>query len=199
MTAAAVCVAARRRLPLQRLRRACVWLLVPAGAALLYQLDMVGDTVAPHGDARRYEESPLLSVTVATTFAVLLVATAFLPRALQWPFSNRVSRWLGDISFGVFLYHFLIIHVVLTLMGLSLASTAELSPQASWALVAELTLIVVPASLAVAWLSTVLVERPFRARVRRYARRFEGHGASPGLDPGPTRPAGVRKTGPSTY
>ncbi len=174
MTAAAVYVGARRRLPPQQLRRACAWLLVPAGAVLLYQLDMVGDTVAPHGDARRYEESPLLSLTIAATFAVLLVSTAFLPRVLQWPFSNRVSRWLGDISFGVFLYHLLIMHVVMTLMGLSLASMDELSPQASRALIGELALIVVPASLAVAWLSTTLVERPFRARFRRYARRFEG-------------------------
>jgi len=198
MTAAVVCVAAQRRLPPQRLRLACAWLLVPAGAVLLYLLDVVGDTVA-RGDARRYEESPLLSLTVATTFAVLLVATAFLPRALQWPFSNRVSRRLGDISFGVFLYHFLIIHVVLTLMGLSLASTAELSPQASWALVGELTLIVVPASLAIAWLSTVLVERPLRARVRRYARRFEGHGASPGLDPPQPGPPAREGLAPRTY
>lgn len=99
MTAAVVCVAARRRLSPQRLRRACTWLLVPAGAVLLYLLDLVGDAVA-RGDARRYEESPLLSLTVAATFAVLLVATAFLPRALQWPFSNRISRWLGDISFA---------------------------------------------------------------------------------------------------
>jgi len=94
MTAAVVCVAARRRLPPQRLRRACAWLLVAAGAVLLYLLDVVGDTVA-RGDARRYEESPLLSLTVAATFAVLLVATAFLPSAMQWPLSNRVSRWLG--------------------------------------------------------------------------------------------------------
>jgi len=81
-------------------------------------------------------------------------------------------------------------------MGLSLASMDELSPQASWALVGELTLIVVPASLAVAWLSTVLVERPFRARVRRYARRFEGHGASPGLDPRLARPPAAPQTVP---
>lgn len=82
-------------------------------------------------------------------------------------------------------------------MGLSLASMDELSPQASWALVGELTLIVVPASLAVAWLSTVLVERPFRARVRRYARRFEGRGASAALDPRPSAARGrVKRLAP---
>lgn len=81
-------------------------------------------------------------------------------------------------------------------MGLSLASMDELSPQASRALVGELTLIVVPASLAVAWLSTVLVERPFRARVRRYARRFEGHGVSLRDDPLPGAARRVPKIGP---
>ena len=112
MTAATVYVAARRRLPSQRRRRACAWLLVPAGVVLVYLLDLVGD-------APRYEENPLVSLAVAATFAVLFVATAFLPHALQWPLSNRVSRWLGDISFSVFLYHLLILHVVMNAMGLT--------------------------------------------------------------------------------
>ena len=189
MSAAAVYVAARRRLPSQRLRRACAWLLVPAGVVLVYLLDLVGDDVA-RGDAPRYEENPLVSLAVAATFAVLFVATAFLPRALQWPLSNRVSRWLGDISFSVFLYHLLILHVVMNAMGLTPpAGQDDLNSQANWALIGELTLIVVPASLVVAWLSTVLVERPFRARFRRYARQFEGPGTPPVPISRPARPA----------
>lgn len=144
----------------------------------------------PRGAAERYEENPLLSLAVAATFAVLFVATAFLPRAMRWPLSNRVARGLGDISFGVFLYHLLVLHVVMTAYGLTPPTgQAELHSRADWALIGELTLIVVPASLAVAWLSTVLVERPLRARFRSYAWRFEAprtHRA-PVLHPAPPR------------
>jgi peptidoglycan/LPS O-acetylase OafA/YrhL len=126
----------------------------------------------------------------AATFAVLFVAIVLLPRALQWPLSNRVSRWVGDISFGVFLYHLLILHVVMNAMGLRPpASQGAMDTQANWTLIGELTLIVVPTSLVVAWLSTVLVERPFRARFRRYARRFEGPGTPPVPIPHPAGPA----------
>jgi len=69
------------------------------------------------------------------------VAIVLLPRALQWPLSNRVSRWVGDISFGVFLYHLLILHVVMNAMGLTPpAGQDDLDSQANWALIGELTL-----------------------------------------------------------
>jgi peptidoglycan/LPS O-acetylase OafA/YrhL len=115
-----------------------------------------------------YQGEPVgVSFGVAAFFGSFVVASAFLPSWAQWPLANRFSRWLGEVSYGVFLYHVFISLAVARLLDYRLG--AEGSPRAFLTLVA----IVAPASLLAAWVSLVCVERPVRERLRRYARRFE--------------------------
>jgi peptidoglycan/LPS O-acetylase OafA/YrhL len=165
MTAAAVYVALRRGLPAQRLRRASMWVLVPATIALVVLLYVSGRAVA-RGETVIYAEGPLLSVAVAAAFAIVVVASAFAPRAVQWPLANPVSRWLGEISFGVFLYHFILIYLGLHLL--------RIPPDGSLASMIDLAAFVVPASLVVAWVSHVTIERPLRERIRRFGEPYKG-------------------------
>ena len=59
-----------------------------------------------------------MSIAVALAFAVLVVASALAPRAVQWPLSNRAARRLEDVSLGVFLYHMIVVYLALELLGI---------------------------------------------------------------------------------
>jgi peptidoglycan/LPS O-acetylase OafA/YrhL len=76
-------------------------------------------------------------------------------RVLEHP----VARWLGGISYGVFVWHLLVLDLVVHAAGLA-PFTGHLP------LVAVLVL---PLSVLVAWLSLRLVERPALDRKRRWA------------------------------
>ena len=148
------------------MRRASLWALISAALALIYLLYLAGTAVA-HGEAPLYAEGPLLSFTVPLAFAIIVVASALAPRRVQWPLSNRAARWLGDVSFGVFLYHMIVVHLALEVVGIK--------PNGSWASMLEMAALVLPTTLLVAWLSAITVERPLRARIRAFADRSEGH------------------------
>ena len=166
MTAAVAYVALKHRFAPERLRRASVWVLVCAAAALVSLLYLAGSEIA-RGETTLYGEGPLLSFTVALAFAIVVVASALAPRGVQWPLSNRAARWLGDVSFGVFLYHMLVVYLALEVVGIE--------PDGSRASMLEMVAVVLPITLVVAWLSAITVERPLRARIRAFADRSEGH------------------------
>ena len=46
---------------------------------------------------------------IALAFAVLLPATALAPRWLQFPVANPLSRRLGDMSYGLYLWHLIFV------------------------------------------------------------------------------------------
>ena len=173
MTAAAVYVTLWRRFDPDTLRRASLWVLVPASAVLVFLLYLSGSAVA-HGDTTIYAEGPLLSFAVPVSFALVVVSSAFAPRAIQWPLANRGSRWLGEISFGVFLYHLIVIYLALYFLRIAV--------DGSLTSVLQLTAVVVPVSLAVAWLSTITIERPLRAWIKRFAQPRQDRASIP-LEP----------------
>jgi len=70
----------------------------------------------------------------------------------------RPMRWLGEISYGVFLWHVLVLYVYYQHSGRVVFDGHVL----------ETVLVVVPVSLLVAWLSLRLVERPALAQKRRW-------------------------------
>jgi len=164
MGAALAYVKLRQSGAADRLRR----LSLPVGAAAalaLVVLAGLGGRQLQLGQAIQQGESVPLSIAVAFAFATFVVASAFLPSWAQWPLANGFSRWLGEVSYGVFLYHAFISFTVVHLTGLAGVG----NPQGYLKLVA----IVLPLSLLAAWVSYVTVERPLRERVRRFAERYE--------------------------
>jgi peptidoglycan/LPS O-acetylase OafA/YrhL len=134
-------------------------------AALLLLFHTVGDVLIRRGMVGFFNESMAMSVLVPLVFAVLVVASAFTPRWAQWPLANRASRWLGEVSYGIFLYHFMITLVALWLLRIP-ANDSPLS-------LLELAAVVLPATLLMAWLSAAFYEQPLRERARRLARRVQ--------------------------
>jgi peptidoglycan/LPS O-acetylase OafA/YrhL len=113
---------------------------------------------------------------IALVFAVLLLATALAPARLQAPFSNRFVRWLGDISYGVYLWHLLFI-------GFAIETLNWIPDQSAWGF-ARLLMFVLPGSLLAGWLSLRLVERPVIVWARTRARRLTEVPPSPADHPG---------------
>lgn len=119
----------------------------------------------------------VLKESVYALFAGLLLAAALgrgVDDALTRSRLGGVARVLGDLSYGIFLWHVLVIQVVFAVLGLPLFQTSG-----GWLLVLVLVL-----TLLLATLSWRLVERP----VLSWARRGEGlaHHRAPLQDPSPT-------------
>lgn len=104
-------------------------------------------------------QSLAVSFTLPLALGTAMVALALAPAQAQLPFAGRPLRSLGDISYGVYLIHLAVIAVIVA--ELSLPRDGSLSAVLQW------IAIVIPASLAYAYLSAVLLERP----LRRWARR----------------------------
>ena len=104
-----------------------------------------------------------LTTPVALAFAVLLLATALSPRWAQFPFTNPVIKWLGDISYGMYLYHLLFLWYALTTLHYSQVSRPE-----SFVRLAEFT---VGGAVVAATISHYLIERPFVQLARRFSER----------------------------
>lgn len=110
-------------------------------------------------------------VYVALAFAVLIPAVALAPAWTRAPFTNPVSRRLGDMSYGIYLWH-------LMLIGFALA-TLHFLPVASTRAFVRMLAFTLPLSLVAGWLSMKLVEQPAVrwARARSSAlRRASGEG-----------------------
>ena len=61
----------------------------------------------------------LLALGYSGSLATLMVAISLGPKTVQWPFANPLVRWLGDISYGVYLVHMVVITFVLRWLGLA--------------------------------------------------------------------------------
>ncbi|MEA2420548.1 MAG: hypothetical protein QOE60_2754, partial [Thermoleophilaceae bacterium] len=151
----------------------------PAGAALVSLaalgavvalLYVAGLSVTRHENPFSYNEGVSLNLAISAAFAALLVALPFAPRWFQWPAGNRVARWLGTVSYGTFLFHFMVIWLVLRFVDIPRNGTASS--------VFALGALVLPISLLCAWLGTRYVEDPLRRRARSAGDRL-GRSHSP--------------------
>jgi peptidoglycan/LPS O-acetylase OafA/YrhL len=98
-------------------------------------------------------------MVLALVFASLMLAATFGPKAAQRLYTNAFSRFLGDISYGVYLWHMILIQIVYRYSSLPVPATAES--------VVVYLLWVTPGSLALGWASYRFVERPLSVGVRR--------------------------------
>lgn len=101
----------------------------------------------------------------AATFALLLLATSLAPSWAQAPFTSRALRKVGDMSYGIYLWHLPLVHFALTTLKFPTDATAGAFFQ--------LLVFVLPLTLVAAWLSFRFVEQPARRWAVRRSRRIE--------------------------
>ena len=130
----------------------------------------------------------LVGTTIGESFArqTLYVVMAM---ALAWPaifgrspvteavFGNPVARFAGDISYGVFLYHLVVLEFVMDLLDNQQFTGKVLQ-------VLPLTLV---GAVAVATVSFRFLERPLIQRAHRYRPRSTAAEPHPDPEPQPTR------------
>jgi peptidoglycan/LPS O-acetylase OafA/YrhL len=124
-------------------------------------------------------ENILLAFGYTGALAALMLAISLCPRRVQLPFAHPVVRKLGDISYGIYLIHSVII--VIALVEFNPLRDASFEAFLLW------TVIIVPVSIVWGYLSARFVEQP----IRRWARQF-GRRAEPS---GPAAPSGAAAGG----
>lgn len=117
----------------------------------------------PHELAR---SQPWISLGLTASIGGFMLATALAPPRWQAPFSNRISRSLGDMSYGIYLFHFPLI-----LFTLAAAPSLAREIGAFWMLV----IITLPVVLLSGLISARWIEQPIRFRAQGLiARRRQG-------------------------
>jgi peptidoglycan/LPS O-acetylase OafA/YrhL len=108
---------------------------------------------APTADAARLgaRQSLWLAVATPAAFGALVLTAA--GSGARWA-DNAPARWLGKVSFGVFLFHFMVMLFLVNALGV----------ERDFALVLPLG---IAGSLAAGYLSWRLIEQPARRRVRQ--------------------------------
>ena len=141
------------------------WVALAAAVAVLYASG-AADANSARLEAR---QSLWLAVAVPAAFGALVLAAA--STRARWA-DNPPARWLGKVSFGVFLFHFMVMLFCLNTLGFGRGTNADF---------VALLVAGVAGSLAAGWLSWKLIEHPARSWVRRSSRTRP--------DSGLTRPA----------
>ncbi|MGI8809116.1 MAG: acyltransferase family protein [Acidimicrobiales bacterium] len=164
MTAAYAFVRLRDRVLLPIHRAAAG--VVAGGAALVVLLGMRAEGTRDLMRLNGLYDHFTRPLYIALAFAVLLPAAALAPRWVQFPFANRLSRRLGDMSYGLYLWHLMFVAFAIYTLDFAPDST-------TWAFVRMLAF-VLPTSFVAAWLSMKFVEQPAirwaRARSARLVR-----------------------------
>jgi peptidoglycan/LPS O-acetylase OafA/YrhL len=139
------------------------WLLILAAIAVIF-VPLGGGRSAMHRG---------IKIGIVLGFLALLYRDR-LPDLLKWPagildkiFSNPFSRWIGDVSYGVYLIHLLVMLPVCGWLALSFPDMAPL-PRFLAALTLTCAL-----TYGAAWLCYRFVEEPGIALGRRIASRFQ--------------------------
>ena len=120
---------------------------------------LINDSVIAHSLARR---DPVVSMVFSASLAVFMVATAFAPRALKWPFGAPAVRSLGDISYGIYLIHLPVILLLVVLLSPVVGPAKVFVPVLVTAL---------PLTVLYGYGSARLLEQPVRRWAHRFGRR----------------------------
>lgn len=169
MTAAWALVRLRRGPWAERARRLAVPVAAVSLLLFLGLMVLVGMWTTPSDDpiaiaGAGFQEPLSLAIAVPLVFAVFAVASDFVPPALSRPLTHPLSRWLGEISYSIYLYHLIVIQLCV--------ATLDFPTEGRPIDLVRLAAVVVPVSVVLGWLSYVLVERPARRRAQQLSRRI---------------------------
>lgn len=140
-------------------------LKVAGGVALVFfawRASLHSDDGAFELVAEQTRFNPWIALGFSGSLAMVMAGVALRPGRFGRIFSNRPVRRLGDISYGIFLSHL----VIMTFVGaaLDLPQNGSLRDLALWAV------IVIPASVLYGYLSARFLEQPIRRWARKYGR-----------------------------
>jgi len=118
------------------------------------------------GDQGILTREPVVwSMVFSLSLACLMLAITFVPAGWQRPFTARRVRKLGDISYGIYLSHF--VFITMFVWAFDLSSGGSLGD------LLVLSALVVPPSVLYGYLSARFLEQPIRLWARKYGRRDE--------------------------
>ena len=168
MTGAWAYVRLRDRFSPERLAKLAIGGTAIAGLALFLEIYLAG-----HGavhDVSPFEglfarESLFVTLGYPLVLGTVLVGFALLPIKVQFPCATPAIRWIGDISYAIYLIHFAVIWFVL--QEFSLPGDGSIGAVLAWSAV------VYPVSILYAYLSARFLERPVRRWAHRFGRRAQ--------------------------
>jgi peptidoglycan/LPS O-acetylase OafA/YrhL len=168
MTGAWAYVRLRDRIPPERLTKLAIRGTAVAGLALALEIFLAGrgavhDVFPFEGLFAR--ESLLVTLGYPLALGVVLVGFALIPQKAQWPCAAPAIRWIGDISYAIYLIHFAAIWFALH--EFSLPSDGSVIAVLVWCAV------VYPVSILYAYLSARFLERPVRRWAHQFGRRAQ--------------------------
>jgi peptidoglycan/LPS O-acetylase OafA/YrhL len=131
-----------------------------SGAALLVLVWILG------GKFDQTRESLVLSLLFSTAITSFMVTLSLAPPRWQIPVAAPAVRRLGDISYGIYLSHMVL--VVTLASEISMPHDGGIRSFLIWFIA------VLPASILYGYLSARFLEQPIRRWARRYGRRDEG-------------------------
>lgn len=136
--------------------------------------------IEPANAAGIGRRAPLPTMAYTACLGILIVSTALAPQWQRWLWSNRLARWLADVSYGTYLIHFVVMAYLLV----------TIAPPQNGTVGAFLTWFAITAPIAIlyGYLSARFIERPIRRWAHRFGRRAGGSAVGPdgAVSPGPT-------------
>ena len=155
------------------------WVLAEAASlvALGWAMERAGHRDA-YGLARAFDHWSM-TLPAVLLFAVLLVSTALAPRWASFAFDNWVARRLGEISYGMYLWHLLFLTFALTVLHFPRTTTL--------ASFARLGAFALGGAVLAGIVSHVVIEQPFVRWARRRTQERAGRNAPAAL-PAPAGP-----------
>jgi peptidoglycan/LPS O-acetylase OafA/YrhL len=106
-----------------------------------------------------------LMLAIPLVLGVLMVAVTLAPARAQWPFTTPVVRWIGDVGYAFYLFHFAVIWFYSR--ELSLPRDGTLGAVLIW------LALVLPVAFLYAYLSGRYLEAPIRRWAHRFGRRAQ--------------------------
>lgn len=136
-------------------------------------------------NSERGRLSPILALGYSASITTLMLAIAVAGPRWQRPFSYPRVRQLGDISYGVYLVHTVILTYALEALPSLRSATKQIGPfslgDGSLRTVAVLTAVVIPGSIMYGYVSARVLERPIRRWAQLFAHRDSALRSAPAV------------------